>query len=178
MRAQEMKISTDQNCRYTIVLILFAVTTTTMAQGSFLSGFGTGFALETSIYSNIGYSLSETGIAGNIKISSGSLNGFVPTVTKTEGNTNLRKEVYALAQNYPNPFNPSTIIKYAIPKSGMVSIIIYDLLGRATYKLVNEEKPAGNYEVNFRAINMASGIYFYQMRSGDYVETKKFVLLK
>jgi hypothetical protein len=90
--------------------------------------------------------------------------------------------VYNLEQNYPNPFNPSTTIKYSIPKLSHVSLKIYDILGREVATLVNEEKPAGNYEVEFSTLagirNLASGIFFYQIKAGDYVSTKKMILLK
>jgi N-acetylneuraminic acid mutarotase len=85
---------------------------------------------------------------------------------------------YALSQNYPNPFNPSTKIKYSIPKLSFVSIKIYDVLGSEVATLVNEEKPIGTYELNWNAANLSSGVYFYQLKAGSYVETKKMILLK
>ena len=85
---------------------------------------------------------------------------------------------YSLSQNYPNPFNPSTKISYNIAMVGIVSLKIYDILGREVSTLVNEEKPAGKYEVNFNASNLASGVYFYQIKAGDFVQSKKMILLK
>ncbi len=89
---------------------------------------------------------------------------------------------YSLSQNYPNPFNPSTKIRFQIPKESYVTLKIYDILGNEIETLVNEEKPAGFYEVQFSAAgknrHLASGIYFYQLRSNDFVETKKFILMK
>ena len=90
---------------------------------------------------------------------------------------------YSLSNNYPNPFNPNTKIKYSIPQNvrretGNVSLKIYDVLGREVATLVNEEKPAGEYEVEFNAANLPSGIYFYQLKAGQFSETKKMVLLK
>ena len=85
---------------------------------------------------------------------------------------------YYLSQNYPNPFNPSTTIKYQIPQRGMVTLRVYDILGMEVTTLVNEEKSAGNYEVTFSARDLSSGIYFYQLRSGSFVETKKMILLR
>jgi hypothetical protein len=85
---------------------------------------------------------------------------------------------YSLSQNYPNPFNPTTTINFSIPKSGLVRIKIYDVLGREIRTLVNGEKPAGNYSVQFTGSNLSSGVYFYRMQSGNYVQTKKLVLLK
>ena len=85
---------------------------------------------------------------------------------------------YALSQNYPNPFNPSTKIKYSVPKLSFVTIKIYDVLGSEVATLVNEEKPVGTYELNWNAANLPSGVYFYQLKAGFFVETKKMILLK
>ena len=85
---------------------------------------------------------------------------------------------YKLYQNYPNPFNPSTKIKYSVPQSSNVIIKIFDILGNEIARLVNEEKPLGNYEVEFGATTLPSGIYFYKLQAGKFVETKKMVLMK
>ncbi len=85
---------------------------------------------------------------------------------------------YSLSQNYPNPFNPSTVINYSIPKSGLVTIKIYDVLGREVTTLVNEQKSAGNYFVQFSGSHLSSGIYFYRLTAGSFTQTKKLVLLK
>jgi Secretion system C-terminal sorting domain len=102
-------------------------------------------------------------------------NGITPV--SVLNNKNLPKR-FSLLQNYPNPFNPSTTINYQIPTSGMVSIKVYDVLGKEVATLVNEEKPAGSYEANFNAANLSSGIYFYKIQSGSFIETKKMILLK
>jgi len=85
---------------------------------------------------------------------------------------------FALSQNHPNPFNPSTIITYDLPKEGMVTIKIYDLLGREVKTLVDEYKSAGSYSVAFDARNLTSGTYFYRLTSGDFTEIKKLILMK
>jgi hypothetical protein len=85
---------------------------------------------------------------------------------------------YYLSQNYPNPFNPSTQIRYSIPRSSNVVIKVYDLLSNEIETIVNEEKPAGSYEVEFDGSEISSGIYFYQLRAGDFVAVKKMLLLK
>ncbi len=85
---------------------------------------------------------------------------------------------FNLYQNYPNPFNPITVIKFSIPKSNHVSLIIYDSLGRLVLKLVDEVKEPGYYEAEFDATNLPSGIYFYSLLSGEYSATKKMVLIK
>ncbi len=85
---------------------------------------------------------------------------------------------YDLSQNYPNPFNPSTTINFVIPKSSFVNLSVYDILGRKVSTLINEEKTAGIYKVEFNAINLPSGIYFYKIKAGSFVQTKKMVLMK
>ena len=85
---------------------------------------------------------------------------------------------YMLHQNFPNPFNPITRIKFAIPKSGSVRLRVYDQLGREVRTLVNEELFAGSYEYEFDGSGLASGVYFYRLESGEYVETRRMVILK
>ena len=84
---------------------------------------------------------------------------------------------YHIEQNYPNPFNPTTKINYKIPKTSFVTIKFYDVLGKEITTLVNEEKHAGNYQVDFDGRNLTSGVYFYKFQAGSFVETKKMVLL-
>jgi len=85
---------------------------------------------------------------------------------------------YSLAQNYPNPFNPVTKINFAIPKQGFVTLKVYDMLGREVTKLVNEVKQAGTYSVDFDATRLSSGVYFYKLEAGGFVDTKRMVLIK
>lgn len=85
---------------------------------------------------------------------------------------------FVLKQNYPNPFNPSTTIKYAIPTSEFVSLKVFDILGNEVATLVNADKSAGNYEVNFDATQLSSGIYFYKLQTSSFIGTKKMLLLK
>jgi V8-like Glu-specific endopeptidase len=85
---------------------------------------------------------------------------------------------YALEQNYPNPFNPSTTIRYQLPQDGMVTLKVYDILGSEVATLVNEQKAAGRYEINFDASRFASGAYIYKITSGSYVSSKKMLLVK
>ncbi len=87
-------------------------------------------------------------------------------------------QVYDLYDNFPNPFNPSTTIKYQISEMSFVTLKLYDVLGNEIAKMVNAEKPAGSYEVEFNAASLPSGIYFYRLQAGDYIETKKMVLMK
>ena len=85
---------------------------------------------------------------------------------------------FALEQNYPNPFNPTTTIRYSVPTQSKVLIKVYDMLGNETAVLMEEEKPAGSYELNWNAEPLPSGVYFYQLRAGEFVLTKKMSLLK
>ncbi len=87
-------------------------------------------------------------------------------------------DLYQLSQNYPNPFNPSTIIRWQSSKSGRQTIKVYDILGNEVATLIDENKPAGTYEVKFDASDLASGIYFYKLITDGYISTKKMVLLK
>ena len=85
---------------------------------------------------------------------------------------------FILFQNYPNPFNPSTKIKYSVPQTSQVQIKVFDVLGNEIETLVNEEKQTGTYELNWNAEGLPSGVYFYQLKAGSFVETKKMILLK
>jgi photosystem II stability/assembly factor-like uncharacterized protein len=85
---------------------------------------------------------------------------------------------FALEQNYPNPFNPSTSIQYAISSRQFVTLKVYDVLGNEIATLVNEYRNAGSYEIEFDASKLSSGVYYYQLRSGDFIQTKKMILLK
>jgi uncharacterized repeat protein (TIGR01451 family) len=85
---------------------------------------------------------------------------------------------YELKQNYPNPFNPTTTIAFDMPSAGQVQLRIFDLLGREVATLVNEEKPAGRYSVQWNAATMASGVYFCRLKAGTYTMTRKLALMK
>ena len=85
---------------------------------------------------------------------------------------------FTLDQNFPNPFNPNTLIKYSIPNSSQVSLKIFNTLGQEMETLVNEEKQVGTYEVNWNASNLQSGVYFYRLQAGSFVQTRKMILLK
>jgi len=102
---------------------------------------------------------------------------YIVTDVSEENNTKLPNE-YSIGQNFPNPFNPTTIIKYQIPGLTFVTIKVYDVLGNEIETLVNEEKSAGSYGVEFNASILPSGIYFYRLQAGSFVETKKMVLMK
>ena len=93
-------------------------------------------------------------------------------------NTNMVVDKYSLSQNYPNPFNPTTKIAFTIPKNDFVSIKIFDMLGKQVAELINSDLKAGAYEYTFDGSNMASGVYFYQIKTADFFETKRMQLIK
>jgi hypothetical protein len=100
------------------------------------------------------------------------------TLTSVNNNDNGLPKSYSLSQNYPNPFNPSTTIEFALPKSGDVSLVVYDILGRIVTTLANGNMNAGYHKFNFNASKLASGVYFYKLKAGDFVSVKKLMLLK
>jgi hypothetical protein len=100
-----------------------------------------------------------------------------PTVTGIAPKMEIPTQ-YSLSQNYPNPFNPTTTIKYALPHPGNVTLVVYDLLGREIAVLVNEYKQAAYHSVSFNAAPLSSGVYLYRITVGDFVDTKKMLLVK
>lgn len=98
-------------------------------------------------------------------------------ITDVENQEEIPTE-YSISQNYPNPFNPATKIKFALPEPGLTKIIVYDFLGREIQTLINKELEAGYHEVNINATNLSSGVYFYRIQSGDFIQTKKMILMK
>ncbi|MDH3269226.1 MAG: T9SS type A sorting domain-containing protein, partial [Ignavibacteria bacterium] len=99
-------------------------------------------------------------------------------VSVEDTQSDLLPASFELMQNYPNPFNPVTSINYQVPEATLVSIKVYDLIGREVAVLVNEVKQAGNYQVTFSSENLASGVYFYRMTTGDFSSVRKMNLLK
>jgi len=135
------------------------------------------------IYKGVGDAiLGEWG--GYIELVGAIINGQrYGTISSVEDENNIIVDEFKLFQNYPNPFNPTSKIKYSIPAvaSGLslsVTLKVYDVLGTEITILVNEEKPAGSYEVEYNASNLPSGVYFYQLNAGSFIETKKMILIK
>ncbi len=107
--------------------------------------------------------------------------GVIARMVNTTGISNVGTEVpndYLLKQNFPNPFNPTTNINFSIPKTGFVTLKIYDVVGKEVATLVNEVKSAGSYIVGFNAAHLTSGAYFYRIESNNFVDTKKMLLIK
>jgi hypothetical protein len=133
-----------------------------------------------SIYDNFDFGENFVTLKGCV------INGVVygdTTLTSVESEEPPAVSSFKLEQNYPNPFNPATIIQYAIGSRQFVTLKVYDILGNEIATLVNEEKSAGQYEVTFdshsgEVRNLTSGIYFYQLKAGSFVKTKKMILLK
>jgi hypothetical protein len=133
-----------------------------------------------------GYSIQQTGDGGYIIVGGTYSYGAGAQdvwLIKTEPDASPVEEQivvtdYNLYQNYPNPFNPSTKIKYSIPKTSKVQIKVFDVLGNEIETLFSEEKSAGTYELTWNAASLPSGVYFYQLKTGSFIETKKMLLLK
>jgi Secretion system C-terminal sorting domain len=99
-------------------------------------------------------------------------------VVSNDDNANQIPEEFILEQNYPNPFNPSSTIKFSIPTSEFVTLEVFDILGNEVAALVKENKLSGTYEVLFSAARLSSGVYFYQLKAGEFLQTKKMILMK
>lgn len=98
------------------------------------------------------------------------------TVSVQDTETNI--DNYSLEQNYPNPFNPSTVLRYQIPKNGLVSLIVYNSLGQVVSKLVDQHQTSGKYLVQFNSSNLSSGVYIYKLHAGEFSSVKKMLLTK
>ncbi|CAN5671556.1 hypothetical protein BH10BAC5_BH10BAC5_14710 [soil metagenome] len=109
--------------------------------------------------------------------STGQITRFGLSTGITPVNGNVATE-YKLSQNYPNPFNPETKISFAIPHNGFTSLKIYSMDGKEVASLLNEDLSVGNYQITFNGAAISSGIYFYELRSGNFLETKKMMLVK
>jgi hypothetical protein len=90
----------------------------------------------------------------------------------------LKPEAFELYSNYPNPFNPSTKIRYAISQSAFTTLKVYSIMGQEVATLINEQKSPGVYEVSFDGLKLSSGTYIYKLQAGDYIQTKKMLLIK
>jgi photosystem II stability/assembly factor-like uncharacterized protein len=99
-------------------------------------------------------------------------------ITSVEDHSSEIPSRFILEQNFPNPFNPSTKIRYSVSQNSNIMIKVFDILGNEIETLVNEEKPFGTYEITWYAANLSSGIYFYTINAGSFIETKKMILIK
>ena len=143
--------------------------------------------MDTTIVDEISYSDQTTDIStGRYANGTGAFIQMTPTFGSENtdgivGVENIQSEIpsnYSLEQNYPNPFNPSTVINFSIPESGLVTLKVFNILGQEVAELVNNVKTAGNYEVSFDASSLTSGMYIYRIQSGNFLATKKMMLVK
>lgn len=123
---------------------------------------------------NVGVAVGEIGSAAYGALFFTSMNGIVG-ITQNGSET---PSDYSLSQNFPNPFNPVTKINFALPKQGLVTLKVYDMLGKEVKTLVNEVKSAGNYTVDFNGSQLTSGVYFYKIQSNGFTDIKKMTLIK
>jgi hypothetical protein len=129
----------------------------------------------TAVNQNYNGELTVSNNDSTIKVSLHGVCGNPIGITQISGEVPDR---FSLSQNYPNPFNPMTNVKFQIPNAGFVKLIVFDILGREVSTLVNEELKQGTYSVNWNAVNNPSGIYFYRLITGDFIKTKRMILLK
>jgi photosystem II stability/assembly factor-like uncharacterized protein len=142
----------------------------------FVNGFGTTTELKE-------YSFTDGKLAAgtyNYRIKQLDFDGTYKYYNLSESIEIGSPNVYELAQNYPNPFNPSTVINFSIPKAGLVTMKVFNVLGKEVATIINEKKDAGNYSVELNAskFGMSSGVYFYTLESGSFKSTKKMIMIK
>jgi 5-hydroxyisourate hydrolase-like protein (transthyretin family) len=140
---------------------------------TFINGYGTSTDIHTYSYTDINPDAAKY----FYRLKQIDLNGSYSFSDEIEVQINIIAD-FILFQNYPNPFNPLTKIKYQLPENGHVSLIIFDLIGNEVSELINCFQNAGLYETEFDGSKISSGIYYYQFKSGNYMKTKKFILLK
>jgi hypothetical protein len=121
------------------------------------------------------FAISAIDLSTNESVLSNTVSGLITGVSQ---HSSKNPSHYALEQNYPNPFNPSTSIQFDLPQTGFTTLKVYNLLGQEVATLVNETKPAGSYTVQWNALNMTTGMYFYKLTSGALTQVKKMVLVK
>jgi hypothetical protein len=162
--------------------LLFAVLATASAQtviGDFAIAGGGGIVSDASnrILFTIGQPAAGPIPGSPFAIHAGYL-GADYVITGVVGKGPNIPTVFALHQNFPNPFNPSTTIRYDVPHSSHVSLVVYNMLGQEVATLVESEQGAGYQEVRFDATSLASGVYFYRLQAEDFIQTMKLMLLK
>ncbi|MBN2570832.1 MAG: T9SS type A sorting domain-containing protein [Ignavibacteriales bacterium] len=145
-----------------------------------LNNFGSTFNYPCKLTKIILYLVQNGAIVGNIYSGSILLDnlGICNDVLSLIDHKNEQVNEFQLFQNYPNPFNPTTMIKYSIAIEGLVELKIYNILGEEITTLINENKNAGNYSIEFNGQDLSSGVYFYRIKSGKFTEIKKMILMK
>jgi archaellin len=192
VRAFSMKIKYGNDMEYTGVepagemlegvkfLIGKSESNTAYMDGAVLGEYEAGLSREGVIAYVLFNEKTNTNHSANIESAIARNSGNLDLEVQFDGGNNGLgiPKTYSLNQNYPNPFNPVTKIEYAIPNDIKVTIKIYDVLGREVNVLVNEVQTAGYYAINWNASNLSSGIYFYQMKAGNFYAVKKMMLIK
>lgn len=169
----------------TVILLLLLIAHLTIAQNkipvSVISSGGEKISSASYILSS---TVGEPFIGKTVNVSNQHNVGFwyvynqsTITAVETEEDATI-PSVFKLDQNYPNPFNPSTVIKFGVPERSNVLLKIYDILGEEVATLVKEEMDAGWYSIDFNASGYSTGVYIYRMQAGNYINTKKMILVK
>jgi hypothetical protein len=168
-----------------IIFVILVFPTKLLSQNSAIrwSTFDMGFAMSVSsntlVKSAVGQGFVGTIQQGNTRIESGFFADTLIRRTITSAVKELLVPLtYLLRQNFPNPFNPSTNISFSLPTRSFVSLKVIDLLGREVATIVSEEMSAGNYSRQWNANGFSSGVYFYRLQAGSFIETKKLILLR
>ena len=167
-----------------VIIIILFLNISSLAQYnqvpsySFSSGFAISNSANTTGISSVGESFCGISSNGSSIITSGFLASTSSIITDVAGEKDVVPNVFDLHQNYPNPFNPSTVISWQIPVSSHVSLKVYDILGNEVATLVNENKETGFYETKFDGSSLASGMYIYRLTAGNYISTKKMLMIK
>ncbi|MBM4157429.1 MAG: T9SS type A sorting domain-containing protein [Ignavibacteria bacterium] len=186
--------STNNGTNWAITSLNFVSVRSLTTYGNYIfAGTDSGFYVSTNNGVNWTQKNEGLGIIGNKRINSLLIaNNYIFAATQTAAvwRRNLSDiigiqkisenvpEFYSLGQNYPNPFNSMTNFKFQMLNSGMAKIIVYDILGKEVITLVNEKLAPGTYEIRFDGGNLSSGIYFYRMTAGNFVQTKKMLMIK
>jgi hypothetical protein len=146
------------------------------------SAFSMGLAVTASTTTGAQSTAGQLVVGSTQSANSGMQSGFIPgasgTLTGVASGSLEFLTSYSLEQNYPNPWNPSTTIQYNLPKASFVMLTVYNGIGQLISRLVNEQQAAGYHDVMFHGDGLASGIYFYRLQAGDYIATKKLILLR
>jgi subtilisin-like proprotein convertase family protein len=138
----------------------------------------TGIAAAKEMNGNWVMNFSDNAAGDTGRVNAWSICFYSGNITQIISNSSQTPDRYTLSQNYPNPFNPTTKINFSIPKAGLVSLKVYDMLGREVSSLVNRQLNAGTFTAEFDGAGLSSGTYFYRLQVNDFVEIKKMVLLK
>lgn len=165
------------------IALLFLLLSASFSSAQTISGvFSTVGNKSTNSTQHLNFTIGESLIGYSDNSSTKNYTGFWYTfnesLTTNVQDQNFIPSEFKLEQNFPNPFNPSTVIKFAVPERSMITLKVYDIIGREIAILINEERDAGWYEQSFDASALSSGIYIYRLSAGSKVFSKKMMLIK